>query len=382
MKKLIKFLTLLGVLFTLLWAAPLPAAAQTPEQGEEQQYGELAEQSGLLNLGQELPQEVLQALQELEVDLKDPQSLFRVDFGKVGQLVLLALQSGLTQPLRATAVTVALFIVTAAANGLFLEGQGRSPAIFLLFAATVLAFRPLFGLVQTCGGAIRAVAAFGLAVVPVLCTLLIALGKTATASAAAGLLTAACEGVSQAVAYLFVPLTGGCLCLSVCSAVTPIAGLQKLVGTVRSVCVKGMGLLLALFETVLSLQTVVTAKGESLGVKAAQMLAGSSLPVLGGAVSGALSTAAGFISIMGSSAGVYVLLVLLLLLLPTVAQLLCWRLGLWLCGLTAGLLGQDAITPLFTMLDYCLSVMLGALLLVGLLVFLSVGVVLKTGVAA
>ena len=143
-----------------------------------------------------------------------------------------------------------------------------------------------------------------------------------------------------------------------------------------------MGLLLALFETVLSLQTVVTAKGESLGVKAAQMLAGSSLPVLGGAVSGALSTAAGFISIMGSSAGVYVLLVLLLLLLPTVAQLLCWRLGLWLCGLTAGLLGQDAITPLFTMLDYCLSVMLGALLLVGLLVFLSVGVVLKTGVAA
>ena len=366
MKKLFKFLTLLGVLFTLLWAAPLPAAAQTPEQGEEQQYGELAEQSGLLNLGQELPQEVLQALQELEVDLNNPQSLFRVDFGKVGQLVLLALQSGLTQPLRATAVTVALFIVTAAANGLFLEGQGRSPAIFLLFAATVLAFRPLFGL----------------AVVPVLCTLLIALGKTATASAAAGLLTAACEGVSQAVAYLFVPLTGGCLCLSVCSAVTPIAGLQKLVGTVRSVCVKGMGLLLALFETVLSLQTVVTAKGESLGVKAAQMLAGSSLPVLGGAVSGALSTAAGFISIMGSSAGVYVLLVLLLLLLPTVAQLLCWRLGLWLCGLTAGLLGQDAITPLFTMLDYCLSVMLGALLLVGLLVFLSVGVVLKTGVAA
>ena len=112
------------------------------------------------------------------------------------------------------------------------------------------------------------------------------------------------------------------------------------------------------------------------------MLAGSSLPVLGGAVSGALSTAAGFISIMGSSAGVYVLLVLLLLLLPIVAQLLCWRLGLWLCGLTAGLLGQDAITPLFTMLDYCLSVMLGALLLVGLLVFLSVGVVLKTGVAA
>lgn len=372
------------MLCVLSCTAAFSCLAETAESNRSEKsnlYSELAGQSGLTELEQELPPEVLNALQDLEIDLQNPKSLLSVDFGAVGRLALQALQGGLVQPLRTLAVTVALLMVAAAANGLFLGNKGRAPEIFLLFSVTVIALQPLFALAQTCSEAIRAVSTFGLAVIPVLCTLLIALGKTATASAAAGILTAACQGVSQAVAYLFVPLTGGCICLSVCSAVTPIAGLQRLVVAIRSVCVKGMGLLLAVFETVLSLQTVIAAKGESVALKTAQALAGGSLPVLGGAVSGTLSAAAGLISVMGSCVGFYVLLAVLLLLLPSLAQLLCWRLSLWLCGLAAGVLGQGEVEPLFTMLDHCLAVMLGALLLVGLLVFLSIGIVLKTGVA-
>lgn len=375
MKKLILKIFTVAVLTTL---CTVSAAAEDLETGNVESFYELEEKSGFSDLLENSPAEIQNGLETLGVDFENPSGFLNLKPQAIFQLILNAFQSGLAEPLKVTAVAVAFLLLSAMASGL-VASNGERPAFIVLLAVTVTALKPLFSLVQMCADAIQSVAGLSNLAVPVLCVVLTAMGRTATAQASSGLVVAACQAVTAFSGYAFVPLTGSLLALSVCSTFSPQAGLHQLVAAVKNISIKAMALAVAVFEFVLSVQTVLTAKGESIGLKAVQSLAGGSLPVVGGAVSGALGSAVSALSAVGSSVGIYVLLGVFLLLLPTLAQLLCWRLGMWLCHLTAQTFGQEGAALLFTALDYVLAVLMGALLLVLLLMFLSVYIILKAG---
>ena len=380
MKKFVKLLLLF--LFLLPLSTLSVAAAETEDETKnapQELYENFYEESGLDTLQEAVPQEVQEALSNLDIDLSSSNGLLNFDVKKIWQLLIHTFTTGITVPLQSAAAIVGILLLAAAVDGFFELSAGESPIVLISFVVIVLKLQPLFTVTAGCAQAIRAAAVFGAAVVPVMAVILVSLGRTLTASSASALLLFVCEAVSQAVSFVFVPLMGGCMCLGICSAISPISGFERLSAGVKSVSIKGMAAMLMVFETVLSLQTVITAKGESLGIKATQMLIGGSLPVLGGAVSSTLSTAAGCVSVLGSSAAIYAVVVLILILLPMAAQILCWRGCLWLCSAAAQILNQKKLPALFTALDYCLAILLGALLLVGLLLILSITVVIKAG---
>ena len=123
---------------------------------------------------------------------------------------------------------------------------------------------------------------------------------------------------------------------------TPLSGLCKKWYTSL------LGFLVFLLTTALSVQSVLAVKADTLGMKGVKYAVGNMLPVVGGAVSGALGSVAASVGLLRGIAGVSGVILLLLLLLPTLIQLLLYRACYQLSSAISGMLGCDAESKLLS----------------------------------
>ena len=98
-----------------------------------------------------------------------------------------------------------------------------------------------------------------------------------------------------------------------------------------------MMLLLAM----LSAQTILGASQDTLAMRSAKFAAGSMIPVVGGSVAELLRSVSASVGYMRSSVGICGVLLLVLLMLPTLIELLLARTTWQICSFFAEILGCD-----------------------------------------
>lgn len=151
-------------------------------------------------------------------------------------------------------------------------------------------------------------------------------------------------------AFLLVQWVGGktvvplfCLCLafSMLGAFeSGVAGrMQTLTGRLKKWYTTALGLVMLLLSGALTVQTVLAARADSLGFRAARFAISNSIPFVGGGVGDMLRTAASGISWMRGVIGVGGIILLLWLLLPQIVSLLLARWVLSVAEDVAGWLG-------------------------------------------
>ena len=296
-----------------------------------------------------LPQEILELL---------PEDLFSTDSEDLGNAVaqmssfsfllrtcleLLRLRLGGCVGLLASVLGILILSSLLKAFGSSLGNEGISKAFSVCATVTIL-----LALLKTGYGGFTSVTAYldrlealTVAAIPLLGTLYALGGNVAAATASTAGLSVFLSVLQSFVGKTVLPFCGVCLAFSTVNAVDPSLRTGTLLGTLKKNYTTLLAFLMMLLLAMLSAQTVLGTRSDTLAMRSAKFAASSLIPVVGGSVSELLRTVSASVGYLRGTVGICAVLLLLMTLLPTLIELLLLRLSWQIAASVADLLSCD-----------------------------------------
>ncbi|MBE6749673.1 MAG: hypothetical protein E7560_00725 [Ruminococcaceae bacterium] len=363
--------------FVLMWLFILPVSA---EEAHEDFYKSQYEQSGAAALSEHLPRETREFLKENGIDLENPDWTTAISGENVFSHIWSFLKSGALKPFSVGTAILAIILISAALSGMEAASGVGSVTLYVTALSTAAVISvPVFSVISSSVDAMQGCAVFMTAFIPVFAVLIASSGGAVTSVAMSGLLLGATQVVSYISNFIVVPLTTGYMALSLASSVSPVLSRSGVAEGIKKISFWIMSLLTTVFVGILSIQTVVSASSDTLALKTAKFIVGSSVPLAGTALSEALTTVTASLGLLKSSVGVYGVVACVAIFLPFLAELLIWRVILVICSSVSDLFSLPKISGLLRSVDTVMSVIIGIIMLTCAMFVISLTVVMTVG---
>ena len=217
----------------------------------------------------------------------------------------------------------------------------RAFSLMITLVITVTIFGAGFGTIESTVSYFETLNAFTSATVPLMGSLYIMGGNAAAAVSTSAGLSLFMTVLEEIVGNSIVPFCGVCLALALIGACEGGPRLGGLLTSLKKNYTLALSFLMMLLLAMLSAQTVLGASKDTLAMRSAKFAAGSLIPVVGGSVSELLRSVSAGVGYMRSAVGICGVLLLLLLMLPTLIELLLARATWQICSFFAEILGCD-----------------------------------------
>lgn len=364
MKKTIAFVILIFIF-------SLPVCA-------EDNYATQIKNVGADSLDDSLDSDVRDFFEENGIDITDSTWVNRLTNGNVLRHLWQFVTGGVKTPVVAGIAVAGIIFVSAAITAFGAAPRFETAIYAAVLSISAVAATNVWQSVSAAVNAVKGCSTFMLSFVPVFSVTLALSGKTVTAPAMSALLLAATEVVSFVSSFAVLPLMGGYLALSISSGVSPLLNSSGIVESVKKISMWIMSLLGTLFIGVLGIQTAVNSAADSVTLRTAKFIIGTSVPVAGGVLSEAVSTISTSMGLLKSSVGIYGVAALAVTLLPIIIDLVLWRCMLLLNISLGELFSLSKITGVLRAIDSMLSLLLGVVLMVGGMFIIALSVVVMS----
>ena len=177
------------------------------------------------------------------------------------------------------------------------------------------------------------------ATIPVM-GVLYALGGNITSAAVSGELMTVFLSICQYInSSTIVPIFCLLLSFSIMSAISGGLRLGVISDAVKRWYVTFLGIIMTVLGIAMGLQASLAAKADGVAMKGLKYIISTSIPVVGGAISGSMSSLAAGVGLMRTTFGVTVTVVLILMLMPLLIKLILYKHTYELAATVAELLG-------------------------------------------
>ena len=204
------------------------------------------------------------------------------------------------------------------------------------------------------------------------------MGSAAFSSAVSAAVFGLAQVVSTLAGTVITPFSGMYLSLSVSCTFSPEMRLRGLTSAVKKAIFWTLGIAMTVFSAVLGITGSINSAADTVSVKTARFFLSNSIPIVGGAITDAVGTLAGSISVLRSGVGAFGICALLLLILPALLQMLLWKASLSVMSAAAELFGQKRCGELLKGLGDGAGLLLSIIVSAGVL-FLVTFVILFLG---
>lgn len=193
------------------------------------------------------------------------------------------------------------------------------------------------------------------------------------------LLFSVVQGVSAVVSSVLLPMLFFYLAICLVSAVGDGMGLGETAAFLKKAVSWILGILVTVVVGFLTVQSLVAGNADNVTTKAAKFMISSAVPVVGGALSEALSTVKGCVSLLRSSVGYFGIFIVVATFLPLLLELVLWSLLTKLGSLCAQLFSFKQLSGLLDGMGAAVGMMMAMLCSYGLLLVLSTTILLLLG---
>ena len=217
----------------------------------------------------------------------------------------------------------------------------RAFSFMITLIIIVTIFATGFGTIESTVSYFGTLNAFTSASVPLMGSLYIMGGNAAAAVATSAGLSLFMTVLEEIVGKSIVPFCGICLALALIGACEGGPRLGGLLTSLKKNYTLMLSFFMMLLLAMLGSQTILGASKDTLAMRSAKFAAGSMIPVVGGSVAELLRSVSASVGYMRSAVGICGVLLLLLLMLPTLVELLLARATWQICSFFAEILGCD-----------------------------------------
>ena len=367
-KRIILFIAAAAAVF----AFSVEVYAASDENDLSEVYKSQFEAADISSLLSGLPEETRESLASAGIGLDTDSTPQLPDTGRLLSQAAEMLASGSRTPLCGFTVCFGIIILCSMTEGFGIGASEKrlqtvqnTAATMCICAAVIV---PLCATIQRASQVISGAAGFMLIYAPVMAGLLSGSGHTSGAASYYTAMLTAGNAVSLLSSRLIIPMMNVFLALSVTSSVSPKMQLGSLCETVYKTAKWALTLVMSVFITVLSLNSIITSSMDSVTKRVLRFTVSSFTPVVGGVLSEALSAFNGSLELLRSGAGVFVIIASAFILLPVLFESIVWQLSLFALAAVADISGISRIACVFRTVSKA-AAMLTALLLCTLTVF-------------
>lgn len=360
MKKTAIFLCAL-LLFLLI-----PVSSYSMDYSEEE-YNETLSSYDLSSFEKELDADTYKMLDELGVLDFSYESITGLSFNDIVGLLKSLFQKKAELPIKSS-VTVLIFILLSAfLQSLKAESDDSvnmiySTATALLVATVVLV--KLTSTVSLASMAISVASNFVYAFIPVFCSIVVASGGITTGFSTNTTLLILAQGLSFISSNAFMPIVNCYLALGVTSSLRYELNLDKLLSSLKKIITTCISFVSGVFVSVLSVKTAVAGRADMLGLRSIRFAINSVVPVIGSSISEGLLSIQAYSSLIKSSVGIVGVMAVVLVFLPSIIEVVLWRISLTLCVIVSDIFGDKSVSAV-------LNAFLNTLLLINVILILS-----------
>ncbi|MCI9272819.1 MAG: stage III sporulation protein AE [Clostridiales bacterium] len=373
------------LLFFLLFALPVNAQADTPPLSEDSRdyYQQQVELSGADELTNELPNDTRVMMEHMGINGADWESLQSLTPSAIFSQIASMAQTQSSGPLKAAVEVLAVMLLCALLEGMKLSlgdrpMSGVMGVVSTLCVCTILIL-PIVSCVESAAGVIKGASGFMLCYVPVIAGIMIAGGQTVSAASYHLMMVGAGEVISQIATGFLVPMLSIFLGLSITASISPRLNLNGICETFSKVVKWVLGIVMTIFVSLLTLQTVVGAAADTTGTKAVKFAISSFIPVVGGALSDAFNTVQGYVRLLKSGVGAFGILAAGCIFLPVILQCLLWLASVHICACVGDIFDLKQLSSLLRAAGKVISMLLAIILCCMTILTVSTVLVLVIG---
>lgn len=324
-------------------------------------------------------------LRELGVDKFDLENITSVSMNDVANVLKELVAGSVKSPLEG-ALTILIFIVLSSffqsmkvSDGSSLDGVYSTSTALII--AVVLMIK-MSTAVAMSASAIKIASNFIYAFVPVFCAIVAVSGGITTAFSTNTTVLLLSQGLSFLSSNLFVPLINCFMAIGICSSLNTKLNLSKLVSSLKRMITSAVSFCAAAFVSVLSIKTAVSARADILGIRSLRFVINNIVPVIGGTISEGLLSIQSYSSLIKSSVGVVGIIGVALVFLPSIVQIVVWRLVLSLCAVISDIFEDRAVSGVLQAFRESMLLMNVVLILSMVTTIISIGILIAARTAA
>jgi len=268
------------------------------------------------------------------------------------------------KPLKMFGTVLAVVLLASLLSGFGNAAGSTAKSIYPLVSsasAAVIVSLYLGEIIAAAQTAFDAASDFMLAYIPVIAGVTAAGGHQASAALFSSLTVTAIQILARLTSAVLIPLTSCILGITAAGSVDPDLNLDRLGEGLKKFVVWGLGLIMTLFLGILSIQTVITASADNAATKTLKFAVSSAVPIVGGAVSEALSTVSGSLALLKAGIGGFGIAAGACVLAPPVITAVCCKLFLFAAGVVSDLFGCTETGRIIRSGENVMTVILAAL---------------------
>ncbi len=384
-KRLLLFLTASSLILLL---SPALVWGEETAREQDQDFGEeeLWEASGAEGLFDLLPEETQDFLKDNQVNGVDSDAILNLKPSAFFSAVWDGIVDQAAMPLKILASAVGVILLSALL-GVFGESfqdksfHGIFSVVSVLCISGIL-ISPVIEVIQNTMALIGKVSDFLLGFIPVYAGIVSVSGKPLSAFTSQGMLLGMVELMSYLSTSFLIPLCGIYLALTLTGAATDQIQVNSVAKGIRSVLLWAMGFLLTLFVGLLTVKSFVADSADTVTLRAGKYLAGSFLPLIGGAISDSLSVIQSSFGVMKSTVGAFGILSVLICFLPGIISILLMNLSLGIARIVSDILEVKRVSGLLEAAGFVLNLLQSVLICYGLMVIISIALMMVLGKGA
>ncbi len=334
-------------------------------------------------LHNEVPSEILEIIEENEISFDDPTSAVKITFFDVIAYMWEEFLLNLKSPIKVLISIICIVLISAVANSMGGSlGNNSYKKVFEYFtalAAIGVIIEPISTAIETSADILANGSDFMISYVPVFSGIAVSSGQITSATVYNFTLLAFSEITVRLSSSIIIPILSVCMSLGIIEAINPAVKLTSLTGAVTKGVKTVLGLIMTIFIGILSLQSIVGASADSLGIKAAKYLASNFIPIIGGAVADSYSTLKTSLGVLRSGVGFYGIIVIFLMIIPPVIELIVISIILKAGEIASDIFEVKSVGAILKNATSIISIMTSIVIYFGVILIISTGIVMMIG---
>lgn len=346
---------------------------------KEDYYDSQLKASGIEALYSNLDSQTKDVLSSLGLNGSDYNSLFDISPQKVFSFIKLLADGRWEETLMAVVRVEGIILMLSAGETFITEDRKMKNVLNTagVLLMTVALGTPVFEAISSAVSSVGMCCTFMKSLIPVLAGAVIASGNPMTALSFQSWAFAAAQLISSLCQTYIVPAVGAIAALNISASIMPEYQFSEVTKFIKKTIISLLSLTATLYVSFLGINGALSSSADGVASKGIKLIISSAVPVVGGAISEAYSGIIGSLSLVKSTLGVFGIISVAAITLPSLFQLLFWIFALKFCSATGAVFRQQTTSEFLAGLSSALTLMNVVLVFNGVLFIISMALIIN-----
>lgn len=335
------------------------------------------------SLGENIPSEAENVIEDNDISVDNTDAVKNIKPADVIKYMAGQVKQKINYPLRLLVMLLAVIIAGSVTEnfGSCIGNKSVSSVygtVCVLIAVGIIS-EPIIRCVKTASDTLYSGSDFVTSYIPVFSGIVASSGCVTSAAAYSAVMVVFSDLASAAAANYLMPLVSICTALGIIQSINEAFDLTSITDMISKAVKFILGLMMTVFIGLLSLQSIIGASADTIGVKAAKYLASNCIPVIGGAVADAYTTLKASLGILRGGVGFFGIAVIFISVVPALIEVILVKASFCVAEIISAMFGIKGVKTLLHNSSAVFSMIISLIICFGMMLIISTAVMMMIG---